>query len=142
MFEFLFKKSQNASKDIISQCHEEVHKIHEAFAAHAKYSDLDWFFDSLDKRIDNSKEQILENFKLEKGLTADDFVLYQISETSFNLLMTGRYCSYRGVLNMEGQDLRRLHTYANNEMKRRGYLDPEVADDNIQYLDEELKNLG
>lgn len=142
MFEFLFKKSKNASKDIISQCHEEVHKIHDAFAAQTEYSDLEWFFDSMDRRIDNFKEQILENFKTEKGLTADNFVLYQTVETSFNLLMTGRYCTYRGVLNMEGQELRRLHTYANKEMKKRGYMDPEVADDNIQYLDEELRNLG
>lgn len=142
MFEFLFKKSKNASKDIISQCHEEVHKIHDAFAAQTEYSDLDWFFDSLDERIDNFKEQILENFKEAKGLTANNFILYQIVETSFNLLMSGQYCSYRGVLNMEGQELRRLHTYANNEMARLGYMKPELAMDNQAYLDEEIQRLG
>lgn len=130
------------ANQLILQCHTEVHKIKTDFASRAKYSNLDWFFDSLDKRIEQHKEQIIENFKTEKGLTVDNYILYQIVETSFNIIMSGSYCSYRGHLNMEGQDLKLLHTYANREMCHRGYMDSEISQDNINYLDEEIKKLG
>ena len=141
LFDFLIQKNEKQSEsDIIGQCQKSIQNIRSYFSYIAEYSDLDWFFDDLSKKIENQQDAVCENIINDK-ISPTDFVLSNISCITLDLLLSGQFCMYRGTLNMEGQDLKKLYTYSNTEMAKTGYMSQEIAKDNENYLNEQLKLL-
>ncbi len=142
LFDFLIQKSKKQNEsDIIDQCQQSIEKIRNDFSNIAEYSDLDWFFDDLSKKIIDQQDTVRKNLISDK-ISPKNFILSNISGISLDLLLSGQFCMYRGALNMEGQDLKRLYMYSNIELVKTGFMSQENAKDDEDYLNEQLRLLG
>lgn len=127
--------------EIIKQCHEVTQKTHEEFTRLAEFTDLDWFFERIKNIINRQQDEACKIIKEEK-ITPKKFMYAQMTSLALDFILSGRYCIYRGTLNMEGRDLKKLFLHINRKQQRLGYITKETADDNSKYLEEELKKIG
>ena len=68
-FDFLIQKSEKQNEsDIIDQCQQSIEKIRNDFSNIAEYSDLDWFFDDLSKKIIDQQDTVRKNLISDKIL--------------------------------------------------------------------------
>lgn len=133
--------THTSRQGIIKQCHEVTQKTHEEFTRLAEFTDLDWFFERIKNIINRQQDEACKIIKEEK-ITPKKFMYAQMTSLALDFILSGRYCIYRGTLNMEGRDLKKLFLHINSEQQRLGYITQEIADDNIEYLDEELSKIG
>ncbi|GEM_PF-4229102 len=142
LFDFLIQKNEKQNEsDIIDQCQQSIEKIRSDFSYIAEFSDLDWFFDGLSKKIKDQQDTVRKNLISDKILPKN-FILSNISSMTLDLLLSGQCCMYRGALNMEGQDLKRLYIYSNTELVKTGFMSQKNAKDDEDYLNEQLRLLG
>lgn len=71
-----------------------------------------------------------------------DIVLYGIVEQCKLLLSTGLYHIYRGVLSLEGNDMRAVFEIALDELVKSGYASKEQAAEQRALLQELIKDVG
>ena len=102
---------------------------------------IDWFFEGIKNTVDKQQDEAYKIIKEEK-ITPRNFIYAQISSLALDYILSGWYCIYRGTLSAEGLELKNLFLYINSEQERLGDITKETADDNVKYLEEELRKIG
>jgi len=76
------------------------------------------------------------------GLKTDQLALILITNVLGRHLTSGEHHTYRGVLGAIGNDMLELWTSAVSAMQDRGYYSPEEAQEDMRWIQSEIKNVG
>lgn len=76
------------------------------------------------------------------GVNPDHLMLMLTTNVIGRMIASGRFHSYRGVLNFQGQDLRRLWLKTNSLMVDLQFIDKASADKDNLWLFEQIRNAG
>ncbi len=86
-------------------------------------------------------ERVLYSLQEDK-ITPRNLILLLITNAIAEVLPTGHYHIYRGVLGLEGQNMLKLYDYAVNELEKNGYHSPEAAKEDKDWIREQIKDVG
>jgi hypothetical protein len=92
------------------------------------------------KQIKN-KEKTIYSIRNDK-ISPQNLVLLIITNVIAELLPTGQYHIYRGILNMEGQGLLELWHYAVDELQKSGFYTAEEAKEDNVWIEKQIKEVG
>lgn len=90
--------------------------------------------------LKKDKNETVEYFKSENA-DIQSWTLSAITNTAANLLSTGRYNIYPGLLNFEGEALFKIYKFTTEQMVKRELVTQEAVDENISVLLDNLNNL-
>lgn len=76
------------------------------------------------------------------GINPDHLMLMLTTNVIGCMISNGEFHSYRGILNYQGQDLRRLWLKANSAMVDLQFIDKTTADKDNLWLFEQIRNAG
>lgn len=95
----------------------------------------------IEKIIEINQDKFLELFKANKKMSPREWVIAQISNLSGDLLETGKFMLYRGVLSPEGQSLWKYYCFALDELKKIKALGPDGMPIDDSFIAEQKKCL-
>jgi len=76
------------------------------------------------------------------GLKPDRLALILITNVLGDHISSGRYHTYRGFLNMIGNDMLKVWHTAINTLREKGYYSESEAEDDRKWIREQIKNAG
>ncbi len=92
-------------------------------------------------RLANIKEKTVQSIRND-GLKPDQLALILITNVLGHQLSSGQYHVHRGVLNAIGADMLKLWSAAVSTMQQRGYYSSEEAQEDMRWIQSEIKNVG
>jgi hypothetical protein len=92
-------------------------------------------------RLIKDKEKTVCSIKEDK-MTPHNLVLLLITNVTGELLSSGRYHIYRGILNMTGTGLLAIWHYAISELEKSGYYSSEQAKEDNEWINKQIKEVG
>lgn len=98
----------------------------------------------LDKLIRENADDIVRTIRESRGRTPREWVYCQIGNIAGDMLETGEYHIYRGVINPlgPGKDLLAMHDSTCDELVLMKAIDQVIADDQKTSLRRNLNNVG
>ena len=78
----------------------------------------------------------------EYHISPRELTMLLVSNVTEDLLVSGKYHSYRGRLSMTGDELFLIYHKVNDELLKTGFRSQEQYDENLDWLKVEIKSLG
>lgn len=91
--------------------------------------------------LNKSTGQVIQLMRQNKTKPSE-FLYDQIANYSLDLVASGNYHVYRGVLSMVGEDLRSIYLHAINKLKESGDLTEDQVRISIENINNEIKCWG
>ena len=92
-------------------------------------------------RLANVKDKTVHSIRND-GLKPDQLALILITNVVGRHLTSGKHHTYRGVLGAVGVDMLKLWSAAVSAMQQRGYYSAEEAQEDMRWIQAEIKNVG